>query len=113
MKLVTFQIGTPLGPFCRVGALHGQNVVDLNMAYVRWLSDQEEPQPQRLADAAGAIDHVGIPGRRPIDNGSGATRVGLCRRHRSFSPRPRCGNAFLSAEHGEARRTTSQSFFPP
>jgi 2-keto-4-pentenoate hydratase/2-oxohepta-3-ene-1,7-dioic acid hydratase in catechol pathway len=34
-----------------VGALHGQYVVDLNMAYVRWLSDQEEAQPQRLADA--------------------------------------------------------------
>lgn len=51
MKLVTFQIGTPLGSFCRVGALHGQYVVDLNMAYVRWLSDQGEAQPQRLADA--------------------------------------------------------------
>jgi len=51
MKLVTFQIGTPLGPFSRVGALHGQHVVDLNMAYVRWLSDQGEAQPHRLADA--------------------------------------------------------------
>ena len=51
MKLVTFQIGTPLGPFRRVGALHGQHVVDLNMAYVRWLSDQGEAQPHRLADA--------------------------------------------------------------
>ena len=51
MKLVTFQIGTPLGPLYRVGALHGQHVVDLNMAYVRWLSDQGEAQPRRLADA--------------------------------------------------------------
>ena len=51
MKLVTFQIGTPLGVFSRVGALHGQHVVDLNMAYVRWLSDQGETQPRRLADA--------------------------------------------------------------
>jgi 2-keto-4-pentenoate hydratase/2-oxohepta-3-ene-1,7-dioic acid hydratase in catechol pathway len=51
MKLVTFQIGTPLGLFRRVGALHGQHVVDLNMAYVRWLSDQGEAQPHRLADA--------------------------------------------------------------
>ncbi len=51
MKLVTFQIGTPLGPFSRVGALHGQHVVDLNMAYTRWLADQGEAQPRRLADA--------------------------------------------------------------
>ncbi len=51
MKLVTFQIGSPLGPLTRVGSLHGQHVVDLNMAYVRWLSDQGEVQPHRLADA--------------------------------------------------------------
>ena len=51
MKLVTFQIDTPLGPFYRVGALHKQHVVDLNLAYVRWLSDQGEAQPRRLADA--------------------------------------------------------------
>jgi len=51
MKLVTFQIGTPLGPFFRVGALHGEHVVDVNMAYVRWLADQGEAQPRRLADA--------------------------------------------------------------
>ncbi|HKT33424.1 MAG TPA: fumarylacetoacetate hydrolase family protein [Nitrospira sp.] len=51
MKLVTFVISTPLGPFSRVGALHGPYVVDLNMAYVRWLADQGEAQPRRLADA--------------------------------------------------------------
>lgn len=51
MKLVTFQIDTALGPFFRVGAVHGPHVVDLNMAYVRWLSDQGEAQPHRLADA--------------------------------------------------------------
>jgi 2-keto-4-pentenoate hydratase/2-oxohepta-3-ene-1,7-dioic acid hydratase in catechol pathway len=51
MKLVTLQIDTSLGPFYRVGAAHGPQVVDLNMAYVRWLSDQGEAQPHRLADA--------------------------------------------------------------
>jgi 2-keto-4-pentenoate hydratase/2-oxohepta-3-ene-1,7-dioic acid hydratase in catechol pathway len=51
MKLVTVQIGTPLGPVFRVGALHADHVIDLNMAYVRWLSDQGEAQPHRLADA--------------------------------------------------------------
>ena len=51
MKLVTFRIDTPLGSFSRVGALHGPHVVDVNMAYARWLSDQAEAQPRRLADA--------------------------------------------------------------
>lgn len=51
MKLATFRIDTPLGSFSRVGALHGPHVVDVNMAYARWLSDQAEAQPRRLADA--------------------------------------------------------------
>jgi 2-keto-4-pentenoate hydratase/2-oxohepta-3-ene-1,7-dioic acid hydratase in catechol pathway len=51
MKLVSFRIATPVGPFTRVGALHGRSVVDLNMAYVRWLADQREAQPYRLANA--------------------------------------------------------------
>ncbi|MGA6826127.1 fumarylacetoacetate hydrolase family protein [Nitrospira sp. NS4] len=51
MKLVSFRITTPVGPFTRVGAIHGQHVVDLNLAYVRWLSDQHEAQPYRLANA--------------------------------------------------------------
>lgn len=51
MKLVSFLVPTPLGTFTRIGALHGRSVVDLNMAYVRWLTDQHEAQPYRLADA--------------------------------------------------------------
>lgn len=51
MKLVSFQISTSVGPFMRVGAIHGQHVVDLNMAYARWLGDQAEAQPHRLANA--------------------------------------------------------------
>src|ERR1051325_7950425 len=51
MKLVTFVIGTPLGAFSRVGVLRGDRVVDVNIAYVRWLSDHGESQPRRLADA--------------------------------------------------------------
>jgi 2-keto-4-pentenoate hydratase/2-oxohepta-3-ene-1,7-dioic acid hydratase in catechol pathway len=51
MKLVTFLIATPLGSFARVGALHGHSLVDVNVAYARWLSDQGEAQPRRLADA--------------------------------------------------------------
>lgn len=51
MKLVSFQVNTPVGTFTRVGAIHGRQVVDLNMAYVRWLADQQEAQPYRLANA--------------------------------------------------------------
>lgn len=51
MKLVSFLISTPLGTFTRTGAMHGQDLVDLNIAYARWLADQGEAQPRRLADA--------------------------------------------------------------
>jgi len=51
MKLVSFQITTSVGTFMRVGAMRDQSVVDVNMAYARWLADQRETQPQRLANA--------------------------------------------------------------
>jgi len=51
MKLVSFLVTTPVGTFTRVGAIHGQSIVDLNMAYARWLHDQREAQPYRLANA--------------------------------------------------------------
>ena len=51
MKLVSFRVTTPLGTFTRVGAMHGQHFVDLNIAYARWLVDQREAQPHRLANA--------------------------------------------------------------
>ena len=51
MKLVSFLVTTPLGHFTRVGALQGESVIDLNKAYARWLVDQREVQPRRLADA--------------------------------------------------------------
>ena len=51
MKLVTFQVETPVGKFARVGALHKNNIIDLNMAYTRMLADKGEAQPHRLAAA--------------------------------------------------------------
>jgi 2-keto-4-pentenoate hydratase/2-oxohepta-3-ene-1,7-dioic acid hydratase in catechol pathway len=51
MKLVSFRITTPVGMFTRVGAIQSQHIIDLNMAYARWLSDQREAQPYRLANA--------------------------------------------------------------
>lgn len=51
MKLVSFLIKTPVGTFTRLGAMYGGSIVDLNMAYARWLHDQREAQPHRLANA--------------------------------------------------------------
>lgn len=51
MKLVSFQINSPIGVMTRVGARHDRAVVDLNMAYARLLADRQEAQPRRLADA--------------------------------------------------------------
>lgn len=51
MKLVTFQITTPIGKFARAGALRNEMIVDLNMAQARLLADQRETVPHRLAQA--------------------------------------------------------------
>ena len=51
MRLVSFRVTTPVGTFVRVGAMHDQSFVDVNMAYARWLADQREAQPHRLANA--------------------------------------------------------------
>lgn len=50
MKLYSYLVKTPVGSFTRVGALRGEHLVDLNMAYARYLHDQNEAQPYRLAD---------------------------------------------------------------
>ena len=51
MKLVSFRIQTPVGNFVRSGALHGDAIVDLNMAYTSLLASRKEAKPARLADA--------------------------------------------------------------
>jgi 2-keto-4-pentenoate hydratase/2-oxohepta-3-ene-1,7-dioic acid hydratase in catechol pathway len=51
MKLVTFEVATVLGRFCRIGVVHDGHIVDLNAAYAWLLNDQGEPEAQRLADA--------------------------------------------------------------
>lgn len=41
MKLVTFQVGTPLGAFNRTGALAGGGIIDLNAGYTLLLARNE------------------------------------------------------------------------
>jgi 2-keto-4-pentenoate hydratase/2-oxohepta-3-ene-1,7-dioic acid hydratase in catechol pathway len=50
MKLCTFEVATPLGPFERLGALTSAGViVDLNAAFAAYLEADGETQPSRLA----------------------------------------------------------------
>ncbi len=50
MRLVTFEVSTPVGPVARLGALHAGGIVDLNAALGACLRDAGEAQPARLAD---------------------------------------------------------------
>lgn len=53
MKLVTFEVSTPVGRFQRLGALLSDqvHVLDLNAAYAHRLSNQGTAAAQRIADA--------------------------------------------------------------
>ncbi len=50
MKLVTFEVATPLGPVERLGAVRGGRIVDLNFAAARLYAAQGKPRPQARAD---------------------------------------------------------------
>ena len=60
MKLVTFEVRTPVGPFERLGALLGPGVVDLNFACALRFLQQGKAAPQRLADATVPADMLGL-----------------------------------------------------
>jgi 2-keto-4-pentenoate hydratase/2-oxohepta-3-ene-1,7-dioic acid hydratase in catechol pathway len=53
MKLVTFEVLTPVGRFQRLGALLGDKdyILDLNACYAWWLAKQGMDAARRLADA--------------------------------------------------------------
>lgn len=40
MKLVTFTVATPVGGIQRIGAIHRDKVIDLNMGYARYLAEK-------------------------------------------------------------------------
>jgi len=60
MKLVSFRVQTSVGTFVRVGTLHGQSLIDLNMAYARLLANQREAQPYRLANVVVPAAMLGL-----------------------------------------------------
>ena len=49
MKLVTFQLNTTIGPVERIGALHGEGIIDLNLGYVSWLAAAGEGRAYEVA----------------------------------------------------------------
>ncbi len=50
MKLVTFEVGTRVGPVERLGVLHKGRVVDINFAHALMGHARSLSEPQRLAD---------------------------------------------------------------
>lgn len=49
MRLVTFEVPTPLGPVERLGALRGGKIVDLNLAAARMYAAAGKPRPEARA----------------------------------------------------------------
>ena len=52
MKLVSYSISTILGEFVRIGVLVGDNIVDLNLTYAKYLSESGATgSPYKIAEA--------------------------------------------------------------
>lgn len=66
MKLVTFSIATPLGEIARVGALHGDRVVDLAAAHAWQLAARGVHAARELAEAVIPADMVAFLERWPV-----------------------------------------------
>jgi 2-keto-4-pentenoate hydratase/2-oxohepta-3-ene-1,7-dioic acid hydratase in catechol pathway len=60
MKLVSFQVQTPVGAQRRLGALNGERIVDLTTAYATYLAQRtDEPLPRELAQLRTPPDLIG------------------------------------------------------
>ncbi len=53
MKLVTFEVSTPIGPLQRIGAIQQNNIIDLNIGYTTYLADKRGSH--RAYDLASAV----------------------------------------------------------
>ena len=60
MRLVTFSIETPLGAINRIGALYGEQTVDLAAAYEAQLHHLGDDDAMALAAAHGSRGHGGV-----------------------------------------------------
>jgi len=65
MKLVTFDVTTPVGQIRRIGAIHGNRIIDLNMGYARYLADKHgNVEAYELASAMLPPDMIAFFRRR-------------------------------------------------
>ncbi len=102
MKLITFEVTTPVGPFQRIGAVAGQGdqiaYIDLNFAMAASLADEGSARPQEMADALVPSEMIAFaaPGHSSLEaaqeaidfieeNPTSAARAG----NRLSTPRPR------------------------
>jgi len=60
MRLVTFEVSTPIGGIRRLGAMTAKGIVDLNFACACQLKKAGQAQPYRLADAFVPSDMLGF-----------------------------------------------------
>jgi len=60
MKLVTFEVSTPVGPIRRIGAIQQDRIVDLNMGYTRYLAEKYGTPAYELAAAILPPDMIGF-----------------------------------------------------
>ena len=60
MKLVTFEVATPLGPVERIGALRDGRIIDLNLAARLYYRSQGRTRPDERADFLVPADMLGL-----------------------------------------------------
>lgn len=53
MKLVTFEVVTPVGQVQRIGAISQDKIIDLNMGYTHYLADKKSSR--RAYELASAV----------------------------------------------------------
>ena len=69
MKLVTFEVATPLGPVERLGAVHGAKIVDLNLAAALFYAAEKRDRPVETAGFFVPPDLLGL-----LDGGQDSMR---------------------------------------
>ena len=63
MRLATFEVETPVGPHRRVGAVDGEELIDVNAAYAAALAADGEADPTAIANAHTPPEMIGFLNR--------------------------------------------------
>ena len=87
MKLVSFNVRTPLGPVTRIGVIEDNMVIDLTLAYVKYLNDTDKTG--RPYDVAGAIippDMIGFLAGGELSRQAASDALGFVRSRLATNP---------------------------